>query len=396
MLSPTFAARQSGAVRSGELPIPGATVTAAQGEKKIATTTDESGQYVFNDLPAGLWTLRVEMFGFAAAQRDVTVEDKPSNLDWTLELRSFSQTTPVSGAKPASADPERRRTARTERSQSAAAHPETREPSRNGRARAARSGSGRSGQNGEEQNQRGFQNLNLNDTAESQAMAALEGQFRPDAGSPEGGAGAAESFLVNGSLSTGLDAPGQRGSFDYYRRDEFGRGFGEGFGRPGRPGGPAGERGFGGGPGGDGGGPPQFGGGPPGGGPPGGGPGGRFGGGGFGGRGGFDSDRARGGPRGRGPGGASFGNRRFSGRGNRINGSLTFTLRNSALDARPYSLTGQTVAKPSYANNRFGLTLGGPLNIPKLIHYDKIFFFFNYFGGRSRNAYSGFGTVPTA
>src|SRR5262249_23967091 len=124
---------------------PGATVTAAQGEKKIATTTDESSQYVFNDLPAGLWTLRVEMFGFAAAQRDVTVEDKPSNLDWTLELRPFSQTAPVSSVKPASTDPERRRTAHTEPSQSAASHPETREPSRNGPARAARNGSGRSG-----------------------------------------------------------------------------------------------------------------------------------------------------------------------------------------------------------------------------------------------------------
>src|SRR5439155_16763541 len=93
---------------------------------------------------------------------------------------------------------------------------------------------------------------------------------------------------------------------------------------------------------------------------------------------------------------SSFGNRRYAGGRNAIRSSLSFTLRNSALDARPFSLTGQTVAKPSYANNRFGITSGGALNIPKIIHNDKVFFFFNYFGGRSRNGYSGVGTVPTA
>jgi hypothetical protein len=71
------------------------------------------------------------------------------------------------------------------------------------------------------------------------------------------------------------------------------------------------------------------------------------------------------------------------------------TVRNSALDARPYSLTGQTLQKPSYGNNRFGLTTGGPLNIPKLIHNDKTFFFFNYFGTRSRSSFDRLGTVPT-
>jgi hypothetical protein len=72
------------------------------------------------------------------------------------------------------------------------------------------------------------------------------------------------------------------------------------------------------------------------------------------------------------------------------------TVRNSATDARPYSLTGQTLAKPSYANNRFSFTTGGALNIPHVIHNDKTFFFFNYFGTRSRNAFNGLGTVPTA
>ena len=69
LLRPLFAAQQNGTVRSGDLVIPGATVTATRGDKKIVTTTDESGQYVFKDLPAGVWTLQVDIFGFTAARR---------------------------------------------------------------------------------------------------------------------------------------------------------------------------------------------------------------------------------------------------------------------------------------------------------------------------------------
>ena len=52
-----------------------------------------------------------------------------------------------------------------------------------------------------------------------------------------------------------------------------------------------------------------------------------------------------------------FGNRIGAGR-NSMRASLDFSFRNSALDARPYSLTGQTVDKPSYAQNQFGAMLG--------------------------------------
>jgi hypothetical protein len=386
LVSPLFAVQQSGTVRSGDLTIPGATVTATQGEKKLVTTTEDSGQYVFADLPEGTWKLQVEMFGFKATQRDVTVTDKPVTIDWSLELKPLSEPAPLSTAKPAGVQ-----TAQKETPPPPAKEPVRPAPSR---ARTAPPGAG------QRPNQGGFQNLSLNDTAEGQAMAAAEGQPR-EPGAPDQGAGGTEAFLVSGSLSTGLDAPGQQGSFDYYRREGEGFGGGPGFG-PGFGGGPGGERGPG-----EGGGPPGFGGpgggfvGGPGGGP--GGPGGR-GPGGFGGRGGPDGgrggfDRTRGGPRAArgGPGGpgSSFGNRRNSGGRNRINSSLSLTLRNSALDARPYSLTGQLLQKPSYANNRFSLTTGGALNIPHVIHNDKTFFFFNYSGTRSRNGFDRLGTVPT-
>jgi hypothetical protein len=126
-----------------------------------------------------------------------------------------------------------------------------------------------------------------------------------------------------------------------------------------------------------------------------GGPGGGPGGGGFGG--GDRGPRGPGGDRGRGnrgPTSNSFGNRRGGGRGS-LHGSIYMNEGNSAVDARPYSLTGQTVAKPSFAQTRFGASLGGGLNIPKIIRSPKTFLFLNYTGTRVKNPYSAVETVPT-
>ena len=45
-----LASEHHGTVRSGGLPIPGATVTAIQADKKVVTTTDEQGAYLFPNL----------------------------------------------------------------------------------------------------------------------------------------------------------------------------------------------------------------------------------------------------------------------------------------------------------------------------------------------------------
>ncbi len=63
----------AGAVSSANQPIPGATVTAVLGDKKVITITDESGRYVLKDLSPGTWSIRIEMFGFSELQRNVTV-----------------------------------------------------------------------------------------------------------------------------------------------------------------------------------------------------------------------------------------------------------------------------------------------------------------------------------
>ena len=71
------------------------------------------------------------------------------------------------------------------------------------------------------------------------------------------------------------------------------------------------------------------------------------------------------------------------------------SLRNSALDARPFSLTGEDTRKAAYAQARMGAVLGGPLRIPKLLKGDNTSFFLNFFLTRSRNPYLGAATVPT-
>jgi outer membrane receptor protein involved in Fe transport len=108
------------------------------------------------------------------------------------------------------------------------------------------------------------------------------------------------------------------------------------------------------------------------------------------------------GPGGGGPGGGGgpmiFPGGRGGGRFNinRPHGAVFYTLADSALDAAPYSLTGQPASKPGYVQNRFGAVLGGPLKIPKLYNGEsKTFFFVSYFGVRAENPYDAFSTVPT-
>jgi hypothetical protein len=115
-----------------------------------------------------------------------------------------------------------------------------------------------------------------------------------------------------------------------------------------------------------------------------------------------------GGAFGRGPGG--FGGearararvaaaRRFGNRSRRntipIRGMAWMQFRDSAFDARPFSLSGQTLTKPDYSQTRFGVSVGGPLHIPKLLSGDRTFFFASYTSSLARNPFSAFSTLPS-
>ncbi len=219
----------------------------------------------------------------------------------------------------------------------------------------------------------GFQNLNLTQNANMAALATLVAPPAENAAAsaaPESG----DSFLVSGSVSQGVQEVPQQDVFARGRMEQMQGG--------------AGSMGAT-----DASAIPGFGGVTPSGGGP------AFGGGrGFGG--GFGGGRGPGGREGRGPGGAAgrtanFGNRVNRGRNN-LRGMATYTNHNSAFDARPYSLTGQQADKAAYSQNRYGVSLGGLLNIPKVIHSDRTFFFLNYSGSTSRNPFDALSTRPTA
>ena len=90
----------------------------------------------------------------------------------------------------------------------------------------------------------------------------------------------------------------------------------------------------------------------------------------------------------------AFGNNRIGQKG-LYNGSIGTILDNSALDARPYSLSGQNTAKPAYNRVTGIATLGGPLKIPHLLEHGP-FFFVGYQWTRDRNDTTQSALMPTA
>jgi len=326
--APSFSV--TGIVKSGNTPIPGATVTAtnASTQEKTATSTDVNGVYTLQ-VAGGKYELRVEMPAFAPMTREIVLADPTTHADLELTLLSRTQQAVRTQQRPATAGPGR-----------------------------------------------GFQSL-----AVIQGLASADtgngsgaDQIVPP-GMPVPGIApdvATESVSFSGSTS-GVGMFGMS-TDELDQRMREGREQGGGFGGGGGPGG--------GGPGGGG----PGGGGPGGGGAAGGGlPGGGFGG--FGGGGGRGGPMVLGGGRGR-----------YD--VNRPHGSVYYSVGDAALDAAPYaltdSLTGSSTDKASYIRQRFGVSLGGPLNIPKIYNGgSKTFFFLNYNGSRGSSPYDAFSFVPT-
>ena len=406
-----MAAEHRGTVKSGGVPLPGVTVTATSGDKKITTTTDDNGAYAFPNLEDGVWTLRFEMLGFGAISKEIAVEPDAPTAEWDMKLLSAAEikaavaaalapppapapapteaptapptATPTVAATPAPAP------ATTAETKTPAPAATATAPTATPAAAPAATGSGRGSraqQNGSRpsltQAVNGYQRMNVNATGDLNGSA--ENGATADMGSPDLGASANDALVMNGSVSSGV-AMGQQNDWFGGRGGPDG-GFAPGMmgmGGDQQPGMAAGGRG---GRGGDGGG--------PGGGGPGGGFGGRGGGGG-----GFGGMNAGGrggrqGAGGRGGNANSFGNGRRNAQ-NHYNASLQFTLDNSALDARNVSQTGQTTSKPAYAKSSLTATVGGPLKIPHLIKTDKINFNLSYSLRRNRNASTTPYTFPT-
>ncbi|HEX3352313.1 MAG TPA: TonB-dependent receptor [Terriglobales bacterium] len=306
----------SGVVKSGNAPIPGATVTATNSSsgEKTSTSSDLDGTYTLPVAGSGKYELRADMPAFAPGTREIIIDHTAGRADLELTLQSRTQ-----------------QAARAARSPSAAARAN-----------------------------RGFQSLSVMQGMADAANGGSGDQIVPSGMPVPGMAGdaATESVSISGSGS-GVGMFGMS-TDELDQRMREGREQG-GFGGPGGLGSPN----------------VAYGGGPGGGGPPGGG----FGG--FGGGGGRGGPMVLGGGRGR-----------FD--INRPHGSVYYSVGNSALDAAPYALTQTPVEKAAYMRQRFGASMGGPLNIPKIYNGgSKTFFFVNYNGSRGDSPYDAFSTVPT-
>jgi hypothetical protein len=86
-----LASEQRGEVTFGGLPVPGATVTATQGDKKFTAVTDSDGAYKFPDLADGAWTIQVEMLGFSTIKGDFAVGPEAKPPMWELKMLPLDQ-----------------------------------------------------------------------------------------------------------------------------------------------------------------------------------------------------------------------------------------------------------------------------------------------------------------
>ena len=214
------AAEHHGQVRFGGMPVPGATVTASQGDKKLVAVTDGQGAYSFADLPDGVWTIQVEMLCFAPIKQDVA-PNAPSP-QWDLKLLPFDEikamappptVPPPSTTRAATASaPAPNSGGQADASQAAtgqqAATPsiaQAAQPVANKKG-APKKGKAGSAPAPATNSANGFQRTGVNASPEAATPPAADsGPTTAAAG--DASQGATEGFLINGSQNNGASSP---------------------------------------------------------------------------------------------------------------------------------------------------------------------------------------------
>ena len=266
-----WAAEHRGQVTFGGLGVPGATVSASQGDKRLGVITDPQGNYSFANLPDGTWIIQVEMPGFATIRREVVVGSDAPDAAWNLNMLPLEEmhavANPSSSPVPGGV------------SGTKAAMP----PTAPGTFRRAEVNA-------------------TNPNTPAPDAAASENDLFSNQSAAELSQRAADGLLINGTANNGASSP-------------------------------------------------------------------------------FALSQA-------------FGNSR---RGPRslYNGSLGLIFDNSALDARPFSLTGQDTPRLAYNQMQGVFAFGGPVKIPHLVRNGPNFFL-NYQWTRNRTASTATGLMPSA
>jgi trimeric autotransporter adhesin len=94
------ASQYFGQISFGGLPVPGATITATQGDKTFSVTSDEGGVFHFADLPDGQWKIEVKMLCFETVASDVTVAPNLASAKFELKLLPADQLQALAKAAP--------------------------------------------------------------------------------------------------------------------------------------------------------------------------------------------------------------------------------------------------------------------------------------------------------
>jgi hypothetical protein len=193
-----YASEHQGRVTFGGLPVPGATVTASQGDKALTAVTDSQGVYSFTNLADGMWKIRVEMQCFTPIEREVAVAPDAPSPTWELKLQSFDEIKASAPVPPAAAPAPTAATAASAPAEAAphiaAAAPAAVEPaSGKGKKKKAKGEPAVVSTNGKS----GFQRADLNASTD---ISRLE------SGSPstaEMNQAPSDGLLVNGSVNNG-------------------------------------------------------------------------------------------------------------------------------------------------------------------------------------------------
>jgi hypothetical protein len=193
------AAEHRGVVTFGGLPLPGATVTASQGDKKVATVTDAHGLYSFADLADGVWSMQVEMLCFTPLKRDIAVAPDAPPAEWEMKMLPFDE---IKAAAPppaqASAGPAPAAAANASPNGAASAAP----PPAPSAGAAKPASKGKTKTAAAANSQSGYQRADLN---ASDATAAPEADSGANSMGADAGQGASEAMVVNGSTSNGIE-----------------------------------------------------------------------------------------------------------------------------------------------------------------------------------------------
>ena len=233
MLLAAFGAAASehrGLVKFGGLPVPGATITATRGDKKLTAVTDQQGLYSFPNLEDGVWTIEVQMLCFEPIKQEVGIAPNAPSPQWELKLQSLdaikaavppppaapasapaAAATPASASTPAGQMPSLTASIAQAQAQETPAAP-SKKKGKKGVPPPTANPAG------------GFQRADLNASDNGPKTNGDGARTNGDNAAPSGGAeemqaAPADGFLINGSVNNGANSPfAQSNAFGNNRR----------------------------------------------------------------------------------------------------------------------------------------------------------------------------------